>query len=89
MDVNNNIIRTSFNDIFSSESCFLETWPSRPIRCSVLNGESADVPEDIVVDWSLRYPRSATATPRKPFSVWTIRLCIAVGVCPGGYVYVT
>ena len=37
-------------------------------RCSVLNGESVDVPEDIVVDWSLRYPRSATATPRKPFS---------------------
>ncbi len=37
------------------------------LRCSVLNGESADVPEDIVVDWSLRYPRSATATPRKPF----------------------
>ena len=37
--------------------------------CSVLNGESADVPEDIVVDWSLRYPRSATATgtPQKPF----------------------
>ena len=59
------------------------------LRCSVLNGESADVPEDIVVDWSLRYPRSATATPRKPFSVWTIRLCISVGVCPGEYIYVT
>ena len=55
------------------------------LRCSVLNGESADVPEYIVVDWSLRYPRSATATPRKPFSVWTILLCIAVGVCSGGY----
>ena len=39
------------------------------IPCSVLNGESADVPEDIVVKWSLRYPRSATAIPRKPFSV--------------------
>ena len=39
------------------------------IPCSVLNGESADVPEDIVVEWSLRYPRSATAIPRKPFSV--------------------
>ena len=38
---------------------------------SVLNGESADVPEDIVVDWSLRYPRSATATgtPKAIFSV--------------------
>ena len=32
------------------------------VRCSVLNGESADVPEDIVVDWSLRFLRSATAT---------------------------
>ena len=40
-----------------------------------------DVPEDIVVDWSLRYLRSATATPRKQFSVWTILLCIAVCVC--------
>ena len=56
------------------------------LRCSVLNGESADVPEDIVVDWSLRYPRSATATPRKAFSVWTILLCIAVGVCSGGHI---
>ena len=55
------------------------------LRCSVLNGESADVPEDIVVDWSLHYPRSATATgtPQKPFSVWTILLCIAVSVCSG------
>ena len=53
----------------------------------MLNGESADVPEDIVVDWSLRLPRSATATgtPRKPFSVWTILLCTAVSgyVCSG------
>ena len=32
------------------------------VRCSVLNGERADVPEDIVVDSSLRFPRSATAT---------------------------
>ena len=51
----------------------------------LLYGESADVPEDIVVDWSLCFPRSATATgtPRKPFSVLTILLCFAV--C--GYVY--
>ena len=56
------------------------------LRCSVLNGKSADVPEDIVVDWSLRYPRSATARyqyTRKPFSVWTTLLCIAVCVCSG------
>ena len=46
------------------------------VRCSVLNGESADLAEDIVVGWSQRFPRSAT--PRKPFSVWTILLCIAV-----------
>ena len=73
MDVNNNIIRTIFsflNPVFLNAA-------NVGIRCSVLNGESADVPEDIVVDWSLRYPRSATATPRKPFSVWTILLCIA------------
>ena len=51
----------------------------------MLNGESAGVPEDIVVDWLLRYPRSATATPRNPFLVWTILLCIAVGVCYIGH----
>ena len=54
----------------------------------MLNGESADVPEDIVVEWSLRYPRSAMTTPRKPFSVWTILLCIAVGVCLEGTCYI-
>ena len=33
----------------------------------MLNGESADVPEDIVADWSVRFPRSApaTGTPEK------------------------
>ena len=39
----------------------------------MLNGESVDVPEDIVADWSLRFPRSATATgthtPKAIFSV--------------------
>ena len=59
------------------------------LRCFVLNGESADVPNDIVVDWSLRYPLSATATLRKPFPVWTILSCIAVGVCCGGHIHVT
>ena len=55
----------------------------------MLNGESADVPEDIVVDWALGYPRSATATSRRPFSAWTILLCIAVGVCvPEGTCYI-
>ena len=44
------------------------------------SGERADMPENIVVAWSLRFPRYATATgtPRKPFSVWTLLLCIAV-----------
>ena len=66
------------------EQCFLNTGfrkrCQRGLRRSVLNGESADVPENIVVDWSLRFPRYETATgaPRKPFSVWTILLCIAV-----------
>ena len=38
------------------------------------------MPEDILVGWSLHFPRSATATgtPRKPCSVQTILLCIAV-----------
>ena len=57
----------------------------------MFNGESADVPEDIAVDWSLRYPRSATARPLvytpKAISVWTILLCIAVGV-PEGTCYI-
>ena len=85
MDVNNNIM--SFNDVFSS--CFFGNAAKVGLRCSLLNGESADVSEDIVVDWSLRYPRSPTATPRKPFSVWTILYYIAVGVCSGGHIYVT
>ena len=64
----------------------LQKRPRQNTGCCVLNGESADVPEDIVVDWSLRYPRSATATPRKPFPVsWTILLCITVDVCSGGH----
>ncbi len=64
---------------------FFENVANVGLRCSVLNVESADVPDDIVVDWSLRYPRSASATPRKPFSVWTILVCIAIGVCSGGH----
>ncbi len=82
MDVNNNIIRTIcsvLNPVFFGNAANVS------LRCSVLNSENADVPEDNAVDWSLRYPRSATATPRKPFSVWRILLiCIAVGVCSGG-----
>ena len=50
-------------------------------------GNTANVPEDFVADWSLRFPHSAmaTGTPRKPRSVWTILLCIAVCryVCSG------
>ena len=82
MDVNNNIIRTIFSVLNPG---FFGNAANVGLRCSVFNGESADVLEDIVVDWSLRYPRSATATPRKPFSVWTILLCIALGVSSGGY----
>ena len=44
------------------ESCFFGNAANVGLHRSVLNGESADVPEDIVVDWSLRYPRSALAT---------------------------
>ena len=42
------------------------------VRCSVLNDERTDVPEDVVVDWSLPFPRSATATGtlRMVLSVW-------------------
>ena len=49
-----------------------------------------DVPEDIVLDWSLRYLRSATATgtPWKPFSVLTILLCMAVCVCSGVHIFI-
>ena len=83
MDVNNNIIRTIVSVM--NAGVFFGNAANVGLRCSVLNGESADVPEDIVVDWSLRYTRSATATPRKPFSVWTILLCIAIGVCSGGH----
>ena len=52
-------------------NAFFENAANVGLCCSVLNGESAVVPEDIVVDWSLRFPPSATATgtPRKPFSV--------------------
>ena len=82
MDVNNNIIRTIFSVL---NPVFWKRGQHIGLRCSVLNGQSADVPEDIVVDWLLRYPRSAKATPRKPFLVWTILLCIAVGVCSGGH----
>ena len=61
----------------------------RTLFC-VKRRESTDVPEDIVADWSLRFPRSATATgtPRKPFSVWTILLCIAVYgyMCSGEHI---
>ena len=82
MDVNNKIIRTIFSVLNPG---FFGNAANVGLRCSVLNGESADVLEDIVVDWPLRYPRSATATPRKPFSVWTILLCIALGVSSGGH----
>ena len=47
----------------------------------MLNDESADVPEDIVMDWSLR-SATATGTPRKPFSVWktVMPVCGCFGV---------
>ena len=85
MDVNNNIIRTICSVL---NPVFFGNAANVGLRCSVLNGESADVPEYIVVDCSLRYTRSATARPytRKPFSVWTILLiCIVVGACSGGH----
>ena len=42
----------------------------------MLNGESADVPANIVVDWSLRFPRYATATPESHFQC--VRYCYAL-----------
>ena len=49
----------------------------------MVNGESADVPEDIVVDWSLRYSRSATATPESHFSMddTVMQVCVPEGTC--------
>ncbi len=68
------------------EQCFLNSVFGNAVnvclRSSVLNGESAYVPEDIVVDWSLRYP-ARYRYARNPFSLWTILLCIAVCVCTG------
>ena len=61
---------------------FLKRGQRRPTLFCVKR-RGCDVPEDIAVGWSLRYLRSATATPRKQFSVWTILLCIAVCVCSG------
>ena len=63
-----------------SESCFFGNAANVGLRRSVLNGERADMPENIVVAWSLRFPRyaMATGTPRKPFAVLTLLLCIAV-----------
>ena len=54
VDVNNNIIITIFSVL---NPVFLNAAKAglRCSVCSVLNGESADVPEDSVVDWSLRY----------------------------------
>ena len=65
MDVNNNIIRT----IFSVLNIY---FFNVGIRCSVLNGESADVPEDIVVDSGLVAALPAVCngyTPKAIFSV--------------------
>ena len=78
VDVN---IRT----IFSKSCFFLKRGQRRPTLFFVKRRE-CDVPEDIVVDWSLRYPRSQTAASRKQFSVWTILLCIAVCVCSGVHI---
>ena len=66
--------------MFSEFMVFWKHKANVVLRRSVLKGESADVPENIIVAWSLRFPRyaMATSTPRKPFSVWTILLCIAI-----------
>ena len=85
MDVNNNIIRTIFsilNPVFLNAA-------NVGLRCSVLNIESANVPEDIVVDWSLRYSRSATARPYTTKAIFsvddTVNIFIVVSVCSGGH----
>ena len=72
MDVNNNIIRTICSVLNPG---FFGNAANVGLRCSVLNGESADVPGDIVVDWSLRYPRSATAGPYTPKAIFSVCVC--------------
>ena len=77
---------TTASDAWMSifERCFLNpvflNAANVGIRRAALNDESADVPENIAVVWSLRVPRYATAagTLRKPISVRRILLCIAV-----------
>ena len=65
-------------------------WTNRPTLFCV-NDESADVTRNIVVAWSLRFPRSATAivTPESRFQCG--RYCYAlpyhVYVCSGGVIF--
>ena len=50
-------------------------------RSSVLNRESASMPEDAVADRSLRFPAFCNAL-RKTFSVWTkLLVCRSIHVC--------
>ena len=51
------------------------------LGCSVLNRESAGVPEDAVADRSLRFPAFCNAL-RKTFSVWT-KLLVCRYACTG------
>ena len=45
------------HDDFTASNGWLDRWKTRHnVRCSVLNGESADVPEGAVADWSVRLP---------------------------------
>ena len=61
------------------------------VRCSVLSGKSADMPEDIIVDWSLRFPRSVTATgtPKAVFSVDDKCIAVCGYLCSRLHIYTT
>ena len=63
----------SISERYFLNPVFLKRGQRRPTLFCVKR-RGCDVPEDIVVDWSLRYLQ---------FSVWTVLLCIAVCVCSG------
>ena len=69
---------TTASDAWMSilERCFLNPGflkRDQRLRCPVLNGESSDVPEDIVVDWSLRVPCVAPLNVKTTLNVKTAK----------------
>ena len=63
------------HDDFTASNGWLDRWKTRHnVRCSVLNGESADVPEGAVADWSVRLPAICDGYAAKDI----FRTCYAV-----------